>query len=250
MAIKKWKQFESSAWFRRNKLRLKRWVGIEPRLSPDLGLDLVTIGDWSLVDGVLDLGDVVYSMGICDDIDFERKIIECYGCRLFAFDPTPYLVSWIASKTLPDTFSFYPWAASGHDGEYMLYPRLDRHGRASKTMYSFHTESQDRDDGVRVDAYRLDSMMAKLEHEKIDLLKMDVEGAEYDVLNGLIRSSVRPKIILVEFHHRFKGIGKAATEDVVASLKELDYLIASISITGRELCFVRRQALVKLGFSQ
>jgi len=56
VAIKKWKQFESSTWFRRNKQRLKRWVEIEPKLSPDLDIDLVTIGDWSLVDRVLNSG--------------------------------------------------------------------------------------------------------------------------------------------------------------------------------------------------
>ena len=37
-------------------------------------------------------------------------------------------------------------------------------------------------------------------------MKMDIEGAEYDVINNLIETSVRPKQILVEFHHRFEGV--------------------------------------------
>jgi len=36
---------------------------------------------------------------------------------------------------------------------------------------------------------------------------MDIEGAEYEVIDDLIASGIRPKQILVEFHHRFKNVG-------------------------------------------
>lgn len=241
MAIKWWKSFENTPWFRRNKLKLKQWIGKEPKLDIMPGFELVTVGDWSLVDDVLKPGDIVYSMGICDDIDFELKLIHRYDVALFAFDPTPYSVKWIGRKKLPEAFHFYPWAASGEDGEFLLYPRIDKKGNASEVMYTFHTEAQERLDGVRVDALRLDSMMQKLGHTEIDLLKMDVEGAEYDVLKVLTNTTIRPKMILVEFHHRFSGIGKVATENAVRDLRDLDYEIASVSITGREVCFIRQQ---------
>ncbi|TNC79521.1 MAG: hypothetical protein C9356_18665 [Oleiphilus sp.] len=241
MAITWWKSFENTPWFRRNKLKLKRLIGKEPKLDIETGFDLVTVGDWSLVDHILKPGDVVYSMGICDDIAFELALIQRYQVELFAFDPTPYSVKWIARQQLPDNLHFYPWAASGEDGQFLLYPRIDKRGQASEVMFTFHTEAQDRTDGVQVDAYRLESITQKLGHDRIDLLKMDVEGAEYDVLKGLVSSSVRPKMILVEFHHRFSGVGKAATEQAVSDLRALGYVIASVSITGRELCFIRKE---------
>ena len=249
MAIAWWKRFEDTSWFRRNKLRLKRSVGIEPRLSLDVEIEMDSVGDWSVVSKVLKPGDIVYAMGICDDIDFEKKLSRRYQSRVYAFDPTPYSVNWIAKQKLPTDFHFYPWAASGKDGRFQLYPRIDKHGKASKVMFTFHTEALDRDDGVEVEALRLDSMMRRLGHDKIDLLKMDVEGAEYDVLQGLLQSEIRPKMILVEFHHRFKGLGKRYTEQAVKSLKSVGYSVASISINGRELCFVHEQTLAGLGYS-
>ena len=38
-------------------------------------------------------------------------------------------------------------------------------------------------------------------HDRIDLLKIDIEGAEYDVLDHLLSHKLRVKQVLVEFHH-------------------------------------------------
>ena len=45
----------------------------------------------------------------------------------------------------------------------------------------------------------LRTLMRELEHDHIDLLKMDIEGAEFPVLENMIGESMRPKIICVEF---------------------------------------------------
>jgi hypothetical protein len=42
-------------------------------------------------------------------------------------------------------------------------------------------------------------------------MKMDIEGAEYEVLDGLLSSPIKPTQLLVEFHHRFPGIGLEKT---------------------------------------
>lgn len=57
---------------------------------------------------------------------------------------------------------------------------------------------------------RLESMMSLLGHDKIDLLKMDIEGAEYAVIPDILNSSPPAggaEQLLVEFHHRFPGKG-------------------------------------------
>ena len=38
---------------------------------------------------------------------------------------------------------------------------------------------------------------------RIDILKMDIEGAEYDVIDDIINSPVPIAQVLIEFHHRF-----------------------------------------------
>ncbi len=81
-------------------------------------------------------------------------------------------------------------------------------------------------------------MMGKLGHEQIDILKIDVEGAEYEVLDGLGEVERLPTQVLVEFHHRFPGIGKQRTADSIEYLRKLGYQIFWISDTGREIGFL------------
>jgi len=81
-------------------------------------------------------------------------------------------------------------------------------------------------------------MMEKLGHERIDLLKIDVEGAEYGILDSLNDVAELPAQLLVEFHHRFPGIGKQRTVDCIDNLRKLGYRIFSVSETGREVGFL------------
>ncbi|GIS18490.1 MAG: hypothetical protein CM15mP120_04060 [Pseudomonadota bacterium] len=49
--------------------------------------------------------------------------------------------------------------------------------------------------------------MRDLGHDHLDVLKMDIEGAEYAVLDDMLQSNILPDQLLVEFHHgkRKKG---------------------------------------------
>jgi len=81
--------------------------------------------------------------------------------------------------------------------------------------------------------------MRKLGHESIDLMKMNIEGAEYEVLGNLLDSHIYPKQLIVEFHHRFPDIGLSKTKMIVESLKDSGYQLISISNSGRVLSFLR-----------
>ena len=48
--------------------------------------------------------------------------------------------------------------------------------------------------------------MEELNHNKIDLLKMDIEGAEYEVINDILEKNIDIDIILVELHGNEKKI--------------------------------------------
>jgi len=242
---KPWYKYTQSNGFRSFKLKLRQLAGIEPKFKKDIDLVTQNYPGWVIAPELLDDDDVVYSVGICNDIDFELGIIEQHHVQLFAFDPTPYSVKWIEKQTLPANFNFFPWAAAGSNGSFYLYPRINNRGKISEVMYTFHSHEEQRDDGVKVDAYTIESVAKKLGHSKIDLLKIDIEGAEYEVFNSLLNSPLRPKQILVEFHHRFKGIGANKTVNAIKALHENGYLIAHISATGREMSFVYKKALTQ-----
>jgi len=240
---KTWKKFTQSHGFRRVKLKLKQFIGKEPKLTIDINLPTLNYSGWVVVPEVIHENDIVYSLGVGDYIAFELDIIERKKVQIFAFDPTPYSVQWINKQALPSTFHFFPWAAAGKDGTFFLYPRIKRRSKRSEVMYTFHKQEERRKDGVSVDALTIESMAKKLGHQKIDILKIDIEGAEYEVLDSMLSSALRPKLLLVEFHHRFKGIGKEKTIKAIDSLREEGYLKANISVTGREICFVNKSAI-------
>ncbi len=234
-----WKKFEKSNFFQSAKLKIRQWYGREPKFKIDLKLNITTFGDWGVPLEHVHSGDVMYSFGICDDIDFEKEIYKNKNISINAFDPTPYSVDWIKKQDIGHCLQFHPHAVSDRNGHFYLYPLLNKKGRASKKMYSFHTQNKERSDGVKVEALTIDSIMKKLNHKHVDIIKMDIEGAEYGVINNLLESSIRPRIIMMEYHHRFEGINKKETIGSVNALKCAGYLLVYISPAGREMCFLK-----------
>ncbi len=41
--------------------------------------------------------------------------------------------------------------------------------------------------------------MAELGHDHLDLLKLDIEGAEHETIRALLRDGLRPAVLCVEF---------------------------------------------------
>lgn len=82
--------------------------------------------------------------------------------------------------------------------------------------------------------------MRDLGHDTIDLVKMDIEGAEYQVLEDIINSKIFPTQILVEFHHRFPEIGLQKTKDAINLLKKSGYCIFSISPMKDVFGFIKK----------
>ena len=121
----------------------------------------------------------------------------------------------------------------------MLYPRIKRDGTISDDMYTLVAGESGRDDGIKVPARSIPSIMATLGHDSVDVIKLDIEGAEYEVLDGLLSENIRPRHLLVEFNHRFPGFGKGMTADIVRRLQLNGYRILFVSATGREVSFIR-----------
>src|SRR5208283_6152288 len=58
---------------------------------------------------------------------------------------------------------------------------------------------------------RYSSVLAMLGVSHVDVLKLDVEGSEYDVIPDIVKCSILPVQFLIEFHHRIHDIHVADT---------------------------------------
>lgn len=234
----RWKRFEKSTWTRRQKVRLKRIVGKEPRFREEVQEDKVFAGGWWYVPGILDASSIVYSFGVGDTIEFDLELIERTGATVQAFDPTPISLETLADSALPASFHFHQVAVSEADGVLRLYPSVRKDGSLSTTMFTLVEDERSRDKVIELPALTVASLKNQLGDSKIDLVKLDIEGAEYSVVDQLLESGLRPRQLLIEFHHRHSGSGVQGTIDLVDRIRAAGYRIFALYDTGPEVSFI------------
>jgi hypothetical protein len=86
---------------------------------------------------------------------------------------------------------------------------------------------------------RLSTLMRELGHDAVDVLKLDIEGGEYEVLDDLLRERLPVRQLLVEFHHNFPAIPFARTEAALRALKGAGYELFHVSERGLEVSLGR-----------
>lgn len=179
---------------------------------------------------------VVYSFGVGTDVSFDAGLIKMYNLKVYAFDPTPKSLEWIKkNNSLPDGFIFNPWGISDEDKMEKFYPPSND---AYDSFSIGNIQNTDKS-YVECQVYRLKTIKKKLNHSKVDLLKMDIEGQEYDVLNDILDSDDLSPQIAVEFHHRFIKSGANKTKDVIKKLNGKGYKIFYVSENGEEYSFIK-----------
>lgn len=192
-------------------------------------------GGWVVCPVQLDRRSVVYSFGVGDDLSFDVSLIERYGLDVHAFDPTPRSIAWVRSQNLPDRLHFHDFGLADYDGE-ALFQAPEIPGHMSYTIAPGGGPDSNRVSGT---VRRLPTIMEELGHDRIDVLKLDIEGAEYGVIDDLLEGGLGVRQLLVEFHHGLHGIHPKATRRALEALERYGYEIFFVSPGGREISFIR-----------
>ncbi len=211
-------------------------------LAATLDLPRVAVGEgdgaWVLWPEPLGPQSVVYSVGVGRDLSFDRAVVERFGCRVHAFDPTPRSVEWVATQPLPPRLRFHALGLAARDGELRFHaPRRER--SAHYTPVARYRDAG-ADATVACPVRRLETLMHELGHDRLDLLKLDIEGGEYDVLDDLLSGPTRPTQLLVEFHHMYATIPYQRTRDTARRLLAAGYGLLHVSERTYEMSFVHR----------
>jgi FkbM family methyltransferase len=192
---------------------------------------------WSIHPKGLSKDSVIYSCGVGEDVSFDQELIRRFGATVHAFDPTPRTVQWLRTQSISERFIFHQYGIADYDGCARFFPPDDP-SHVSHSMVRRKKVAE----GIEVLVYRLTTIMNMLGHGSIDLLKMDVEGAEYAVLRDVLTSGICVRQLLVEFHHRWPEIGLNRTREAIRDLNRAGYRIFDISPKGEEYSFVLASA--------
>ncbi len=194
--------------------------------------------DWTFCPDHLDELSVIYSFGVGEDVSFDLKLIEHFNLHIQAFDPSPRSIKWVQEQNFTEAFHFHPFGLAAQDGSITF----SEPAQAGINSLRISDTAGEGDAGAKthvLPVHRLSTIMKKLGHERIDIIKMDIEGAEYAAINDIIDSSLPVSQILIEFHHRFQNIGIEATRRAISKLNNAGYRIFNVSASGEEISFIK-----------
>jgi FkbM family methyltransferase len=223
----------------RLKYYIRLCIGSHPFLRRDVRLPVerfgTDYGGWNILTDSVDQKSIVYSVGIGEDISFDLGIIGKFGCRVFAYDPTPKVAKWLAGQDIPPEFIFHEVGLASTDGRVEFFtPDNPEHISHSAKPSATHKGKM-----LYFEVRTLSTLMRENHHNHIDLLKMDIEGFEYDVLKNILDEQLNIRQILIEFHHGMYTFSNRDTLDAVNRLRKAGYRLFAISDSGREYSFCR-----------
>lgn len=171
--------------------------------------------------------DVVYSGGVGEDISFDIKLQTKYDCNIILIDPTQKAKKhfeeckrYFDDKTFRFTGGIQKDYYSCIENET---PNLDKFTYVEEGLWNekdtlkFYRQENEKYvsqslvsnmfgknyDIVPVNTIK--NIMDRYGHNRIDLLKIDIEGAEIEVLDKMLDDDIHPKCICVEFDLFLKG---------------------------------------------
>ncbi len=178
---------------------------------------------------------VIYSAGIGEDVSFDLEILARTGGVVHAFDPTPRSLAWLATQELPERFHVHGYGLASFDGTAMFNPP-ENPKHISHTILDRPKTSAP---AFEVQLRRVATIAEDLGHSVIDVLKLDIEGAEFDVLDDLQQGDLVINQMVIAFHHHFDSIPFTRTQAAVKQVEAMGLQLFHISSCASEYSFLR-----------
>ena len=178
---------------------------------------------------VLTPGAVAYCAGAGEDVTFDLALLG-HGLRVTTFDPTPRSVSYVDSLRIEDErFRFVPVGWWNEDTKIDVYaPRDPDH-----VSYSAH-DLQGTGESIVIPVRRVATLAGELGDTTVDIIKMDIEGAEMAVIPDILSSGPLPRVLCVEFDK------VRPLRDVVSLIRRIKRAgLVPAHSEGRNVTFVR-----------
>ena len=181
----------------------------------------------------------VIDVGCSFEADFSIAMIEHHGAKAFAVDPTlkhrPALIK--LCEKYKGRFEHLPFCISALDGVLVFYE--SKTNESGSIMPDHRNMLQDETISYEVTSMTLRSLLKHIGLDSVDILKLDIEGAEYDLLGKIKKVDILPfKQIFVEFHHHaLPHHSESDTRRLVDKI--CDFGFKSYSLDDHNYLFIR-----------
>lgn len=219
-------------------------------------------GGWIIpADAGLGEHSICYLAGAGEDISFDCSLVQRFGCRVRIVDPTPRAIKhftqlvetvrgghsfpinnsptdfYSITPKLLERVSFLPFGLADKDVEMKFYmPKNPAHVSCSAVNL------QQTDDFFTAQCHRISTIMAQQGDTQLDLLKMDIEGAEYTVISDLLASDLLPRLLLIEFDEAHTPLDANAGTRIRDNIRQLvNAGMRCVAVDGCNATFVRNR---------
>ena len=151
-------------------------------------------GAWSTPTALLKPDGVAYCVGVGTNASFDEALATQYRMRVFSIDPTPIAVKHMASLNRDEArHRFLPVGMWNADTVLRLYAPMS--ASANLSAHDIHATGR----YIEMPVKTLRTIMREQGHDRIDLLKIDIEGSWLEVIEDVCRTDVPVSILCAEF---------------------------------------------------
>ncbi|SFC72962.1 methyltransferase, FkbM family [Polaromonas sp. OV174] len=184
-------------------------------------------GGWFAPTHELNSKSIVYSAGIGGDITFDKALINCCSCAIHGYDPTPTAIQYISDQIANDELSplFHFNAVGLWDSETELKFFAPKTRGWVGSYSALNLQGTEEEESILVPVKRLSTLMKENGHIHIDLLKVDIEGAEYRIIKEIIEKNIPISWLCVEFD---QPVPFWTTNRTIQRLKESGFQLCKV----------------------
>jgi FkbM family methyltransferase len=199
------------------------------------------IADHTFLPAFLGPASIVFDLG-ANRGQFTRAIVTAFGCQVHAVEPNPHLSASLERLAMPGV-TVYAAALSGSPGSLPFV--MTTNSEASH----FSGSSGPGEDTVQVEALTLADLMSRVPAQaRIDLVKMDIEGAELDVLEGAPKELLeRVSQFTIEFHQFVHPESRPRVERIKQRFRNLGFWVVDFTRCNYDVLCVHPDVPLSFG---
>lgn len=194
------------------------------------GINLLRLGSayggWTFVDTTGLKGSTIISAGLGEDATFDIEFARKYQANVILIDPTPRAIAHFneiqmrlgaenqrdyesrSGKQPIDAYNLsgleraqlrlIPKALWKSGGIMKFFEPSDPQ-HVSHSLVNFQNDYSNDTDCIEVECVTLSEIVSKTDAHEIEVLKLDIEGAEIEVIEQFSKHEIRPNQILIEY---------------------------------------------------